>query len=253
MIRGVFFWAGGVIFTVVMAVVFFGALPFFRARPAIPHLLIKFWAKVLLSLFCGVRLEVHGDRRVDAAGSYIIVSNHRSHMDILVASAAVPLPFLWLAKSSLFRIPVIGAAMKRAGYVPVEREKFVAASRSLDRAEEALRRGGSIWIFPEGTRTPREELGRFKRGAFLLAARTGRPILPVVLAGTDAIFAGPLKVVPVPVRVSVLQPLDPASFERGKRLPGSSPRGKAASRMAEAVRLMIQEGYDHELGCIDAP
>jgi len=233
MIRGLFYWIGGVLFTVLMAVLFYLSLPFFGVNPSLPHRYIRFWSKALVTFFCGTRIELSGAERIDPRGHYVIVSNHRSYMDILVTGAVFPIPFLWLAKRSLFRVPGIGLAMKIAGYIPVERELFFSASRSLNRARDALEYGTSVWVFPEGTRTAKSELGPFKRGAFLLAERSAKPILPVVIIGTDRIFPGPLRVRPSSVKVIILKPL---------KATGSR------TRVVEEVRRLIQDEYDRTHG-----
>ncbi len=148
MIRGIIYWIFGTIFTVLVIFFFYLMYPFLRLNPDLPHLIEKFWSKGLLNFFCGTRIEVSGWENIDLSGNYIIVSNHRSHTDILLADAAVGLQFRWLAKSSLFKIPAFGMAMKIAGYVSVERGKHMSASRSLDNVKKVLEKGKSVWIFP---------------------------------------------------------------------------------------------------------
>ena len=132
MIRGIFYWIFGTIFTVLVTFFFYLMYPFLRLNADFPHLIVKFWSKGLLNFFCGASIEMSGQENIDLSRNYIIVSNHRSHTDILLASAAVGLQFRWLSKSSLFKIPAFGMAMKIAGYVPVERGKYMSGSRSLD-------------------------------------------------------------------------------------------------------------------------
>jgi 1-acyl-sn-glycerol-3-phosphate acyltransferase len=232
-IRGLFYWVGGALFTVLTGVVFFILSPLFGRMPGLPFAISRFWSRVLVSRFFASAVEVTGEEFIETGESYIIVSNHRSYIDILVAQSALKIPFLWLAKGELFRIPVFGLAMRILGHIPVEREKFFTASRSLARAEEALRDGKSVWVFPEGTRTPRKELGRFKRGAFLLAVSTGAPLLPVALVGSDGIFEGPIRITPRRVRVIVMAPVS----VRGD--------GKnALPLLVDNIRKQIQREYD---------
>jgi 1-acyl-sn-glycerol-3-phosphate acyltransferase len=212
--RGLFAWVGGLSFTAVCTAVFFFLLPFFGAFPGLPFAIVRFWSRLLVSGFLAASLEVSGKEFVRRGAPFVIVSNHRSWLDILVAHAALEIPFRWLAKSELFRVPVFGLAMRILGHIPVDRAKTFASSRALARAGEALRAGASVWVFPEGTRTLSATLGRFKRGAFLLALRTGAPLLPVAVAGSDRIFEGPLRVTPRRVTVTFTEPVpvprDPA-------------------------------------------
>jgi len=241
MIRGIFYWIFGTIFTVLIIIFFYLMYPFLRLNPDLPRLIERFWAKGLLIFFCGTRIEVSGLENIDLSGNYIIVSNHRSHTDILLADAAVGLQFRWLAKSSLFKIPAFGMAMKIAGYVSVERGKHMSASRSLDNVKKVLEQGKSVWIFAEGTRTPKDKLGKFKRGAFLLAKVTGKPILPVIFAHTDEIFYRTHIIRRKTVKVIICKPVyfndfkDETLGERDEML-----------KTIQAISSLIQDKFDNE-------
>ena len=160
-------------------------------------------------------------------------------MDIIVGLAVVPVQFRWFAKRSLFRIPVIGTAMRMAGYVSVERGKSRSASKSLLEAERALAQGDSLWVFPEGTRTRGEELGPFKRGAFHIAMDTGRPLVPVSLAHTDKIFVKPFVIKPRLIRVVVDRPL-----YHGMEGDGRKTARESMHAITDSVRRVIQRNYD---------
>ena len=239
MIRGVVYWFIGSLATLFWGIFLFVAAPFIRQRENFFHNGIRLWAIFLLRILCGVRFDVQGLSNITKDRSYIIVSNHRSYTDILLGNATIPVQFRWLAKKSLFRIPVIGWAMSFAGYIPVVREKAVAASRSLQRTADVLRSGASVWIFPEGTRTPEPKLRNFKRGAFRLSAQTGTAILPVVFAGTDNIFVKPYRIKPQQIGVRVFPPIDPQTFRKD----GMSERA-VEQQLMEAAREIIQRSYD---------
>ncbi|MBA7669648.1 hypothetical protein ES703_77780 [subsurface metagenome] len=239
MIRGILYWVGGIIFTIPCALYFYLMYPFFRRSPDLPHLIIRFWSRILVKIFYGAGIEVIGKENIEPAKNYIIVSNHRSYTDILFANAAIPLQFRWLSKSSLFKIPVFGLAMKIAGYVPIERTKYMSASRSLEKIKEVLNKEKSVWIFPEGTRTPQDEPGRFKRGAFLLAKETEKPLLPVVMVNTDKIFLKPFIIRPVCVQVIVLKPVYYSDFNKSQM----SER-VVMDQMSQHIRKIIRSNYN---------
>ncbi|MFW6180951.1 MAG: lysophospholipid acyltransferase family protein [Spirochaetota bacterium] len=243
MIRGLAYWAGGILLTVVMFILVMILYPFSRRKDEYMHRMNRAWSRILLRGFLGVRLRVVGLEHLEDAGGgpFIIVSNHRSYTDILIGNAVMPLQFRWLAKESLFRLPLLGVAMRLAGYVPVARERSVSASRSLERVMEVLREGKSVWIFPEGTRTRQDRLGRFKRGAFLIALKSGFPLLPVVLVHSDLVFQTPLKAVSREVTVVIGTPL---RLERPA--PGTAADGERAAmeRFMSRVRETIQSQYD---------
>jgi 1-acyl-sn-glycerol-3-phosphate acyltransferase len=120
----------------------------------------------------------------DPRRPYVVVSNHESFADILLISH-LPWEMKWLSKAELFRIPVLGWLMSIAGDVPVKRGFGPSAAEAIARCREILTRKVSVMIFPEGTRSPTQELLPFKDGAFRLALDAGVPILPLALHGTS--------------------------------------------------------------------
>ena len=242
MIRGIVYWIIGLIITFLLTITAFIAYPFIGKDSDFSHNISKIWSRIALGLLCGVKLEVRGAENIDPDKNYIIVSNHRSYTDIFAASWAVPLQFRWLAKSSLFRIPFLGPAMRICGYIPIEREHSISASKSLEVTKKVLLKGRSVWIFPEGTRTPRAVLGRFKRGAFLLAMETGIPILPVVLVNTDKIFRTPLIIKPNSVIVIIFEPVYYKAF-KASLSQGTSDK-QVLNKLTESISKIIQTGYD---------
>jgi 1-acyl-sn-glycerol-3-phosphate acyltransferase len=239
MIRGFLYWFVGSLFTAIWFICVLPAVALIGKRANFVHSNIRLWSKMLLRFLCMVDVEVKGEENIDRSKNYIIISNHRSFTDILVGSAAIPLQFRWLAKRSLFRIPLVGTAMRMAGYIPVDREHSVSASRSLQRVKEVLKKGLSVWVFPEGTRTRMEKLGRFKRGAFLVAIESGKPILPVTLINTDSIFYRPFIIRGKSVRVVIGRPLDPGSFDNDKKT-----IRETTDNLVASVRHIIQTEYD---------
>jgi 1-acyl-sn-glycerol-3-phosphate acyltransferase len=239
MIRGLIYWFVGSLASFLWGIFLFFSAPFTRRREDFFHINVGLWATFLLRVLCGVRFDVRGLENLKPGMNYVIVSNHRSYTDILVGNATLPIQFRWLAKKSLFKIPIIGWSMYFAGYIPVVRERAVSASHSLQKTADVLRSGVSVWVFPEGTRTPEKKLGNFKRGAFRLARQTGTPLLPVVFSGTDRIFVKPYRIRPQQVRVDVLEPIDPTLFEKKE----TSERA-VEQRLLEAVRETIQRSYD---------
>ncbi|ACY12725.1 lysophospholipid acyltransferase family protein [Haliangium ochraceum] len=151
-----------------------------------------------------MQLEVEGRERVPVDQPYVYMSNHQSHYDIPVLYATVPTPTLrMVAKAELFRIPLWRRPLTAAEFVEVERGNPEQALESLRRAEDSIRRGVSIWIAPEGTRSLSGALGPLKKGGFHLAKETGVAIVPVAIDGTRAVLpSGALTTTPdCPVRV----------------------------------------------------
>jgi 1-acyl-sn-glycerol-3-phosphate acyltransferase len=192
------------------------------------------WARTLLAL-AGVHVRVKDGAQLPRNRSFVVVANHESFCDVLVLLAHLPLQVRFLAKRSVFRVPILGWSIAAAGFIPVDRE---ARSRSAGAVEAALRRlqgGRSVVVFPEETRSPTGELLPFKKGAALLALRSGLPILPIALAGTFRVLPrGTLLITPGPVVLAAGDPIG-----TGDR----SPRERAA--LTEEVRarvLALREG-----------
>jgi 1-acyl-sn-glycerol-3-phosphate acyltransferase len=172
----------------------------------------RLWAAGLLRA-SGVRLEVHRPAALDPRASYVYLANHQSLFDIPALLLAVPGRFRMVAKQSLFRIPIFGWALSAAGFVSVDRGDRAAARQSFAAAERRLRAGGSILLFPEGTRATEDVLLPFKRGGFLLALRTGLPIVPVGIRGTRAVQPrGKRSISPGTVEVRFGEPIAAADF-----------------------------------------
>lgn len=146
------------------------------------HWFALLWSKGCL-LAAGIRLTVEGTEHLPCDRPLIFMGNHQSYFDIPVLFLAIPVPFNWLAKEELFRIPVFGHSIRAAGYIPINRGNGRESLKSLNRASELVKAGRSIAIFPEGTFTADGNLLPFKRGGFILAAMSGVPIAPFSISG----------------------------------------------------------------------
>jgi len=154
------------------------------------------WARTITSA-CGVSVRATGRDNVRRAGPCVILCNHASHFDILALILALPGQYRVLAKRELFFIPVFGWAIWLAGCIPVDRARRDRARRSIDRAAERVRRGKSVLIFGEGTRSEDGALQPLKKGGFHLALSSGVAIVPVSIRGSRAVLPkGSLRIRP---------------------------------------------------------
>ncbi len=139
------------------------------------HKIARLWGKLLL-LICDTKVEVIGKENFPYKNPHVLMANHQSDFDILIALAHLPGQFRWLAKKDLFNIPIFGAAMKSAGYISIDRQNREMALQSLDEAALRVRNGKSLMTFPEGTRSRDGEIKAFKQGSFFVAIESGVPI-----------------------------------------------------------------------------
>jgi 1-acyl-sn-glycerol-3-phosphate acyltransferase len=178
------------------------------------HLFSSFWASLYLWTMPAWSVRVIGRRQDMWKQNYVIVSNHQSQLDILVAFRLF-VPFKWVSKAEVFRLPFIGWNMWLNRYIKLKRGDKEGIARMFADCEEALLQGNSIFIFPEGTRSTTGAMKPFKPGAFILAKKMAVPILPVVISGTNAAlpkyslnFHGRQQ-----ITIRMLEPIDPERFD----------------------------------------
>ncbi|MFZ2490400.1 MAG: lysophospholipid acyltransferase family protein [Thermoanaerobaculia bacterium] len=158
-----------------------------RSTSPLIDVVIHFWARTLVAA-AGIDLRRENLEQLDGDGRYVLVANHHSYFDIPCILAAVRQPVRFMAKASLFKIPIFGWALSQAGFIPIDRKDRRKAVKSFDLAAERIRKGNTIAVFPEEGRTATRELRPFQRGAFLLAIKSGLPVVPLAVAGTYDVF-----------------------------------------------------------------
>ena len=142
--------------------------------------------RILLRIV-GIRVHAEGVESIPARVC-IFAANHISAIDPLTFIPVIPRRVAILVKQELFRIPLLGTAMKLAQFVPVDRGDREAAAASVDLSVERLKSGLSFAVYPEGTRSPDGRLRPLKKGAFVMAVEAGVPIVPVSIAGAQKIM-----------------------------------------------------------------
>jgi 1-acyl-sn-glycerol-3-phosphate acyltransferase len=146
------------------------------------------WARVILRV-CGIRVNVRGLDHVDPSVPRIYMTNHQSFFDIFGLLASLPVNFKFILKQELMKIPFLGPAMRRAGYIGIVRDDPRKAVESMKQAADSIRSGASVLIFPEGTRSMDGRLQDFKKGGFNLAVKAGCDIVPIGI--TDSFRIAP--------------------------------------------------------------
>jgi 1-acyl-sn-glycerol-3-phosphate acyltransferase len=141
------------------------------------------WGAAVLGI-AGARVRVLGLERFDANSNYVVVSNHSSLMDIAVLMGWLPVPFKFLAKRELLKVPFIGWYLRHDGHLTVDRKSLRSSIESTNECARLIREKHlSVLIFPEGTRSSDGRLQRFRDGAAYLAIASGVPVLPVGIVG----------------------------------------------------------------------
>jgi 1-acyl-sn-glycerol-3-phosphate acyltransferase len=193
------------------------------------HQVARWWGQFLLHI-AHITVKVEGLEHLVPGRTYIYAANHRSNFDIFLLLAFLPGPFAFIAKESLFRIPIFGQALHRMGCVPVNRENVQQAILSLNRAAAKVKKGTSLAIYPEGTRATVPELIPFKKGVFIMAMRGGQPVVPVALSGTRFIQPrGTIRVKPGLVKMVICPPIYHHDFSRKEELMAAVYQSLAAS------------------------
>jgi 1-acyl-sn-glycerol-3-phosphate acyltransferase len=147
----------------------------------------RLWAKSVL--YCwGVTREVRLAEAVPTDKPLIIMSNHVSHADSMVLAASLKNDLRFITKQSLKYIPLFGWALMIGRFVFINRSNREEAFKSIELAAKRISKGQTILVFPEGTRSADGQLGPFKKGGFILAIKSGAPIIPVHIKGTFAIL-----------------------------------------------------------------
>jgi 1-acyl-sn-glycerol-3-phosphate acyltransferase len=190
-----------------------------KTRPSVFWPLAAIVVPLLSLLF---KLEIDGREKLPRDGAYVLAPNHLSEVDPLVVALAV-----WrsgraprfMAKESLFRVPVLGWALKATGMVPVARAASAAAARAtLDASETLARHGRGVIVYPEGSLTREPDLWpmRGKTGAVRLALAGGIPVIPMAHWGAQQVLPryGKLKLWPLRRRVRVVigDPVDLSAY-----------------------------------------
>jgi 1-acyl-sn-glycerol-3-phosphate acyltransferase len=194
------------------------------------------WAKGILKV-CGVKVIVNGLENVDSNVPRVYMNNHQSFFDIFALLACLPVHFKFILKQELMKIPLLGPAMKKAGYISIDRANPRKAIKSMDEAAEKIRKGASVVIFPEGTRSLDGQLLPFKKGGFILALKSGCDIVPVTIDGSHRIAPkGSLRI-------------NRGSFNLhiGKPIPVSGYTKKNIGELMDRVRLEIQETTERKV------
>lgn len=219
LIKSVWTWISSIIFITlalpVALLLWLISIPFDRRR-----LMNNRWMViqgiVLTKMSPFWKVVVDGREKIDQKQAYVIVPNHQSMLDIVFFNM-LHHRLRWVSKIEVFKIPIVGWEMRMVKYIELVRGNKASVVKMMEKCVESLREGISVVIFPEGTRSLTGAIGKFKPGAFQIAVKTDKPLLPVLIDGTGDILPkkgfifGNRSV----VRIRVLDPIFPGNFKTG--------------------------------------
>ncbi len=228
----VYFWGFMLLSSLILfplAVILRVATAPFDRRLKLLHRFTSFWGSLYTRAHPLWDITVTGTEHLSVEAPAVIIANHQSFADILVLFR-LPIHYKWVSKAENFRVPLIGWNMGLNRYIRIERGSIRGNLKMMRDCEMALRDGNSLLIFPEGTRSADGRMRPFKEGAFELAIRMRRPILPILITGTGE--ALPKRGIMLRGRhqmlVRVLPPIMPDSY-----------RGKTAAQLAKEAFVMM--------------
>jgi fatty-acyl-CoA synthase len=208
-------WVGRALFTSWIVLVVLVSSPILWAylaiRPSGRHAdhVARRWSRIALALG-GLRPRVAGLEHLRTLQSGILVANHASYIDPIVLMAAIPAEFHFVAKRALADYPLLGTVIRKAEHITIEKAGMSDRLAGADDVARRLRDGERLVIFPEGTFVREPGLLPFRLGAFRAAVDTGRPIVPVAIAGTRHILPdGTWLLRRGPITVTIGAPMEP--------------------------------------------
>ncbi|MBN2398034.1 MAG: 1-acyl-sn-glycerol-3-phosphate acyltransferase [Deltaproteobacteria bacterium] len=178
------FWAGLATLLVFVPIVAAASL---SSTGNMAFTISRAWAWIMLKV-TGVRPEIRGREKIRPGQSYIIISNHQSHFDILALVIRLGIQFRWIIKKELRAVPLFGFALYKSKNIFIDRTDRGKAMESIRDGVQRLPPGVSVLFFAEGTRSPDGAIHPFKRGGFATAVESGLPILPLTVNGSRKVL-----------------------------------------------------------------
>jgi 1-acyl-sn-glycerol-3-phosphate acyltransferase len=234
--RTAFAWAFGALATVgcTLPALLISRLP---GGDPVVHRMARLWGRLCVwGTGCPVRVE--GFDQIDLARRFVVMANHQSALDIPVLMAVLPASWrtVFWAKQSLFRVPVLGWAMRMLGHMPIDRVNRQLAGRVLADTLRRIEDGRSVLVFPEETYGPEGRLLPFQRGGFVFALKTRLPILPVAVLGTRPALPPDARLVaPTTLTVRFGEPIPTAAL-------GVTDRAALTEQTRAAIERLCRDG-----------
>lgn len=207
-------------------------LKLFRLNKQRQRLIYRYahwWGRVVLAA-TGSKVTVRGAENIPS-GPVVFMANHLSLFDIMLLLGYIAKPIAFMAKKELAKVPVIRSLMGEVGCLYLDREDVRQAVKVFRRGAEQVRKGLSMVIFPEGTRSLTGSIGDFKSGSMKLAIKADVPIVPAAIYGTGDIFKDK-KITPTKIFLQVMPSISPDEYQE-----------MGSTTLATRVRDVVAEGW----------
>lgn len=202
---------------------------------ALPLYRVGTWIARTGVRLAGVRVQMIGLDQLDNARTYIFMSNHASNIDPPLLIPRIPGRTSVMVKEELFKMPILGRAMRMGSLVPVDRGNRDAGIASVRAAAEVMKRGIHMTIYVEGHRSYDGKLLPFKKGPFYLAEECKRPVVPVTISGTHEVMPkGRFSIKPGIVKILIHPAIEPTEF---------GTRDELMAKVRAAIESRLPEEY----------
>lgn len=183
-------------------------------RDALVNFTASKWARDLLK-FAGAKVKVTGAEKIPANRTVLFVSNHQSNFDIPILLGCIDKPKAFIAKIELDRMPMIRTWMKHMNCVFMDRKDLRQSLQVMNEAVEYMKKGYSMTIFPEGTRSKGKVMGEFRPGSLRIAVKANVPIIPVTIRGSYKLMEqNGFIIKPAGVEIVISEPIETTGLSK---------------------------------------
>lgn len=183
------------------------------SRDKFVYKVTSIWAKSQVAM-SGAKIKGSGEENLPI-GSVLFISNHQSNFDIPIFMSYINRPKAFIAKIETTKMPIVASWMRLMKCVFMDRKDIRQSVEAINTGAEFLKKGYSMVIFPEGTRSKTGGMGEFKAGSFKLALKSGVPIVPVAIKGSfDIMGKGSLLIKPALVEIEILKPVEVSKLSK---------------------------------------
>lgn len=184
--------------------------------------------------FTPIFIKSIGKENIDRNKSYVVISNHQSHYDVLALVGFLKLNLKWVIKKELRKIPFFGFACEKVGHIFVDRSDREASRESIQEVKKSISKNVGILFMAEGTRSSTGKLLEFKKGGFRFAIDIDLPILPITITGTRNVLPNKtIKLFPGKAKIIIHKPIDISKYNE-----------ENITELIELTKQNIQKGLD---------